>query len=124
MATATPETSALDSVNLEPTPPEVKQYNRLKLWVGLVSLALSLIFLSVMAFVAGPALDRLVRGLVGDDRWLRLVVLACIYGICFELLSLLLSFWSGYVLEHRYQLSIRPWRLGLAPNQELPVEVP
>lgn len=105
MSTVTPETAPADSLDLEPTPPEVKHYNRLKLWAGLASLALSLTFLTLMALVAGPALDRAVRGAIGDNRWFRLVALAFIYGVGFEVLSLPLAFWTGYVLEHRHQLS-------------------
>lgn len=101
MATAEP-TAALE---LEPTPPEVKEYNRLKFRASLLSMALSLAFLAVMALFAGPALDQWVRGLTGDNRWLRLIVLAFLYAVAFEVITLPLSFWSGYVLEHRYQLS-------------------
>ena len=39
-------------------------------------MGLSLGFLAAMALFAGPALDQWVRGLVGDNRWLRLVALA------------------------------------------------
>ena len=97
--------SAQSAGVLEPTPPEVKQYQRQKLIASLVSLALSLILLVVTAFWAGPAIGRWVRDLVGENRWLQLVVLAFIYGVSLELLTLPFSFWSSFVLEHRYQLS-------------------
>src|SRR4051812_38788189 len=98
-------TAADSAVELEPTPPDVKEYNRLKFRASLISLALSLTFLAAMALFAGPKLDQWVRGLVGENRWVRLVALAVVYGIAFELISLPLSFWSGFVLEHRYHLS-------------------
>src|SRR4051812_3903518 len=93
------------AVVLEPTPPDVKRYHRQKLTAGLCSLVLSLGFLLVMALRFGPGLDAAVRQRVGDDRWLRLVVLAFFYSAGAELLTLPLDFWSGFVLEHRYQLS-------------------
>src|SRR5438552_3836607 len=40
MATVSPGTGAANPAELEPTPPEVKEYNRLKLWANLVSLGL------------------------------------------------------------------------------------
>src|SRR5437667_12160492 len=66
---------------------------------------LSLAFLAMMAFWGGPRLDQLLRVWLGDDRWIRLVVLAFVYAASLELLTLPLDFWSGYILEHRYQLS-------------------
>src|SRR5581483_4424817 len=69
------------------------------------SLALSLVFLCLLAFLAGPALDGVVREMIGESRWRRLIALACLYGIFFEILSLPIAFWSGYLLEHRFQLS-------------------
>lgn len=98
-----PEAPALE---LEPTSAEVKRYERQKLQASLTSLVLGLAFLGFMAFVGGPWLDRQVRGWTGDEsQWLRLIVLGFCYAAGFELLSLPLSFWSGFVLEHRYQLS-------------------
>lgn len=91
--------------DLEPTPPEIKRYHRDKLACSIASLVFTLAFLAVTAFAAGPGIDRAVRRVVGDNDWLRLVALAVVYGIACELLTLPFDFWSGYVLEHRYQLS-------------------
>jgi STE24 endopeptidase len=95
----------LPAADLEATPPEVKRYHRQKSTAHVAALLLSLAFLAGMAFVGGPTLDRLVRGAVGNNNWLRLVVLGLIYAAGLEILTLPLDFWSGYVLEHRYQLS-------------------
>jgi STE24 endopeptidase len=101
MESAPPDTTA----ELESTPPEVKRYQREKLTAGILSLVLSLALLAVMALWAGPTLDQFLRRWVGDNRWLRLVALACVYAAASELLTLPLHFWSGFVLEHRYHLS-------------------
>jgi STE24 endopeptidase len=103
----TPSTTAatVTLLELEPAPPEVKRYEQQKLIAQVVSGAVSLAALAVLALGAGPALDRGVRGLTGPGPWLRLVVLAVVYGATLELLALPLAFWSGFLLEHRYRLS-------------------
>jgi STE24 endopeptidase len=105
LASASAETNQAAADELEPTSVEVKRYQRQKLIAGLASLALSLAFLGLMAFWAGPAVDRFVRDHLDSGRWLRLVALAITYGVGMELLTLPLAFWSKYVLEHRYHLS-------------------
>jgi STE24 endopeptidase len=95
---------------LEPTPAEVKRYQRQKLFASVGSLILSLLFLAITALWAGPAIDHAVRAWTGDNRWLRIIALAFVYASCLELLTLPLTFWSGFVLEHRYQLSNQSFR--------------
>lgn len=103
-------TETVSAVELEPTPPEVKHYHWLKMLTGLIGLGVTLTFLGVMAFVAGPAVDEFVRGIVGDNRWLRLIGIGLFYAAALEFLTLPLDFYSGYIIEHRYELS----------NQSLP----
>src|SRR5437660_859842 len=105
MATAPVEQIPGSALQLEPTPPEVKRYQRQKLTAQLCSMLLSLGLLALMAFWGGPRLDQLLRLWTGDNRWIRLVVLAFVYAASLELLTLPLDFWSGFILEHRYQLS-------------------
>src|SRR5262249_29213139 len=92
-------------LDLEPTPAEVKRYQRQKLIASLGAMILSLAFLAVMALLVGPELNDALQTRIGDNRWLRLVALAFVYAVSIELLTLPLDFWSGFVLEHRYQLS-------------------
>jgi STE24 endopeptidase len=108
MATQTP----ISGLELEATPPEVKRYQRLKLQASIAGTGLSCIWLALMAFLFGPALGVQYTEWFGDNDWLRLLVSAVVLGVTLELLTLPLEFWSGYVLEHRYQLSnqtIRGW---------------
>jgi STE24 endopeptidase len=100
-----PNLTVSSTFELEPTPPEVKRYQRQKLTASLWSLALSLTCLVIATFVVGPALGEVVSTHVSDSAWLRLVVLAFIYAAALELITLPIDFWSGYILEHRYQLS-------------------
>jgi STE24 endopeptidase len=116
MMSPSSESAAGPALELEPTSPEVKRYQRQKLTAAIASTALSLTALAVLALVAGPGLDALVHGWVGDNRWLRLIMLAFLYAAGMELLTLPLDFYSGFVLEHRYQLSNQTlwgwcWRL-------------
>jgi STE24 endopeptidase len=92
-------------LELPPTPPEIKRYHRLKLIAGLVSLALSLAFLGVMAIFFGPRLGELIVQWVGSNRWIQLAALGFFYAAGVQLLTLPLDFWSGFILEHRYELS-------------------
>src|SRR5262249_31140226 len=42
---------------------------------------------------------------VGEDHWLRLVALAVFCAAVLELAALPFAFWSGFILEHRHDLS-------------------
>ena len=95
----------LSEIDLEPTPPEVKRYQRQKLQASLVGAGLSLAWLVVMGVFAGPVLGEQYTAWFGDNEPLRLLASAVVLGVTLELLTLPLDFWSGYVLEHRYQLS-------------------
>jgi STE24 endopeptidase len=95
----------LSATELEPTPADVKRYQRLKLAGSVGSLVLSLAFLILTALWIGPRLNDWLQERVGDSRWLRLIALAFMYAAALEIVTLPLDFWSGFVLEHRYQLS-------------------
>jgi STE24 endopeptidase len=107
MATIDTPVAALD---LEPTSPEIKRYHRQKMLVDLVGLGLVLIFLAAMAAVGGLALDGVVRRIVGDNYWLRLIALGLVYAMALELIRLPLDYYSDFVLEHRYELSNQTFR--------------
>src|SRR5262245_46847699 len=92
-------------LDLSPTPPEIKHYHRLKLIAGLVSLALTLSFLGVTAIFFEPRLGDLIAERIGSNRWTQLAALGLLYAAGVQLLTLPLDFWSGFILEHRYELS-------------------
>jgi STE24 endopeptidase len=102
--TAATET-ATPPLDLPATTPEVKRYHRLKLAAGLGSMGLSLGFIGVMALFFGPQIDRVIGDWLGRNPWIRLAALGFFYAAAVELLILPLDFWSGYILEHRYELS-------------------
>jgi STE24 endopeptidase len=93
------------SVDLEPTPPEVKAYQRQKLLTTTAGLVLGLAYLAGMALWAGPRLGELLDSGLGQNHWLKLFATAAVLALGSELLTLPIAFWSGFILEHRYGLS-------------------
>jgi STE24 endopeptidase len=98
-------TDAAPPLELEPASPEVKRYQRQKITIVLVSSALSLAWMGLLGFVFGPELAKQYTAWFGDEQWLRLLASAAFLGISLELLTLPLDYYSGFILEHRYQLS-------------------
>ncbi len=96
---------AIPELTLESASPEVKRYQRLKIGAMLAGTLLSLLWMAVVALAVGPAIGQWLTGLVGDQRWPLLLGMAVFLGVTFELFNLPLDFWSGYLVEHRYQLS-------------------
>ena len=92
-------------LELEPASAEVKRYQRQKITIVLVSSILSLGWLALLGFSAGPELGRQYTVWCGQEEWLRLLASAAVLGLTLELLIFPLDFYSGFVLEHRYQLS-------------------
>ena len=93
------------TVHLQPTSPEVKRYQRQKLSALVAATFLALGYLTLLGIFGGPTLGQWLTSQFGESNWLRLLGMAAIVGIGLELLTLPIDFWSGYVLEHRYELS-------------------
>src|SRR5438105_7910604 len=83
---------------------EARRYQRDKLKATLLGLAVNFIVLVFLAFALAPILDDVLRGVVGDSPWLRLFVFGGLTAAAFEIVSLPLDLWSGFILEHRYGL--------------------
>jgi STE24 endopeptidase len=94
-----------DTLTLEATPPEVKRYQRQKLYASIVSVILSILWLALLGLLLGPTLSEQYTAWVGTNRWLQLLASALVLAVTLEFLTLPLDFWSGFILEHRYQLS-------------------
>ncbi|MBI1832206.1 MAG: M48 family metallopeptidase [Planctomycetes bacterium] len=90
---------------LETASPEVKQYQRQKITIILVSTVLSLAWMALLGFVFGPALGSEYTAWFGREEWLRLLASAAFLGLTLECLTAPLDFYSGFILEHRYELS-------------------
>jgi STE24 endopeptidase len=87
---------------------EARRYGRVSLAMSLADMALDAVYLGIMAFVFARPLDAWLAShplLAGEKSLLRL---AALFGIVIGihiLVSLPLSFYSGFVVEHRFQLS-------------------
>ena len=87
---------------LEPTPPEVKRYQRQKITLIFINTLLTLAVMAALAFLVGPEVGRQTTGWTD---WVRLLASAALLGSTLEWVRLPLSYYSGFVLEHRFQLS-------------------
>lgn len=103
--TVSGQPAPVPAMDLPPTPPGIKRYHHLKLTASLLSLAISLVLLAFTALFFGPRIDQLVGEWVGNNRWVKLAALGFFYAASLQLLTLPLDFWSGFILEHRYELS-------------------
>lgn len=85
---------------------ESKAYGRRELQCSLIDMALDVLYLGIMAFLAAAVIDRWLRGSpLMSDRWLRLITFYLITMAGHYAVSFPLSVYSGFVLEHRYELS-------------------
>jgi STE24 endopeptidase len=106
---------------------EAKRYNRIHLALTIVDLATDVVYLGLMAFVLGPRIDAWLGtfpALANSPSILRLLALFSIVIGIHILVSLPLSFYSGYVVEHQFGLSnqsLRRWLRNWSINNVLAV---
>ena len=97
---AHPETATMTPEQLA----EAREYGRLKLWSDLADKALDVAVLAVFAFVLAWPLDRWLATYFASDT-ARLVGLFLLITATHVVVSLPLSYYRGFVLEHRFGLS-------------------
>jgi STE24 endopeptidase len=121
--TSAAQNSPLTDAALEPhseaqTPEqraEARRYSHISLACTLVDMALDLAYLGLMAFVFARPLDAWLASFskfAGNQSMLRLIAMFCIVMLLHILVSLPLSFYSHYVVEHQFGLSnqsLRRW---------------
>ena len=96
----------LDSVEIDPTKQEeAKKYSKIRRRLTLVDLLIGLVYLLLWLFM-GWSLDlkSVLLGFSSND-WFLVLSYAIIFGGIFFLLNLPLSYYSGYILPHRFELS-------------------
>ena len=119
------EVPSTDDLSQQQTPDqraEAKRYSNISLALTLVDMAVDLIYLGLMAFVFARPLDAWLAyfpALAGEQSILRLIALFCIVMLLHIAVSLPLSFYSHYVIEHQFGLSnqtlarwIRNWSIS------------
>ena len=127
MATETPSEApdTLADAPQEQTPEqraEAKRYSNISLACTIADMAIDLIYLGLMAFVFARPLDTWLAeypSLAGDHSMLRLLALFGIVMVLHMLVSLPLSFYSHFIVEHQFGLSnqtfarwVRNWSLS------------
>ena len=107
-STARPaETTSQDAGMTPEQLAEAKQYGRYSLACTLADKVLDLLYLTFAAVVLAQPLDAWLKGasLLGRFASLRLVVFFLLITLVHMGVSLPLSFYAGYILEHRFHLS-------------------
>jgi STE24 endopeptidase len=88
---------------------EAKRYGRIELNCTLADKAIDLAYLAVAAFLLAKPIDTWLQGFSwlqpGHFDSLRLLALFAVVTLLHIAVSFPLSFYSGYLLEHRFQLS-------------------
>ena len=106
-----PVLASEDDASQLPTPEEAaeaQRYSAATLKCTLADMALDLAVITAMAVVVGPLIDRWLAGfawLSGEQSLVRLAALGAAITALHSLVSLPLSFYGGYVVEHRFGLS-------------------
>ena len=83
---------------------EARRYGQRKLWVSLADKALDLLVLGVIAVAFAERLDAWLASYIGSAS-LRVIALFLVVTAIHAVLGFPLSFYSGYVLEHQFDLS-------------------
>jgi STE24 endopeptidase len=114
--TAKPDATPEDAAEMTPAQlAEARRYGRVSLGLTLADMALDLVFLGLMALVFARPLDAWLASFQSPalpQSYIRLLALYLAVMGLHMLVSLPLSFYSGYVIEHRFGLSnqtVRRW---------------
>ncbi len=86
-------------------PGRAKTYNRRKLIAGISSSLVSFLMLVILVWLDSTRHIAEFAWAVGSYRYLALLLFTAIVGILQSLVTLPIGFYSGYVVEHRYNLS-------------------
>jgi STE24 endopeptidase len=106
---------------------EAKRYSHISLACTIADMAIDLIYLGLMAFVFARPIDSWLAtfpALAGEKSMLRLVALFGVVMLLHILVSLPLSFYSHYVVEHQFGLSnqsLRRWLRNWALSNALTI---
>jgi STE24 endopeptidase len=114
--TVQPDAKSDESPEMTPAQlAEARRYGRISLLLTLADMALDVVFLGVMALVFAMPLDDWLASFLPSgsaQSYVRLLLLYFVVMGLHILVSLPLSFYSGYVVEHRFGLSnqtVRRW---------------
>lgn len=93
-----------------------KQYNRIKIFVKIINLILSFIFLIVLVFTPICQIIEKQIYLYTSSDYVAFVFFVMIIGLTSLLISTPLDFYSSYIVEHRFNLSNQKFTDWLIEN--------
>jgi len=99
----TTETS--ETLQLEVADPAVKRYQRLKLMAEIGGTVAGLAWLVLFALAVGPPFGEWLNEVLPERPYLQLWIVALALGLTLEIVAVPLDYWSGFIVEHQYQLS-------------------
>ncbi len=82
-----------------------KKYNRTKIWLSLINFGISLIFLLVLILTPLSRIFAQWAADIWSNPYGSLLLFALFVGAAESVIGFPLSFYSGYIMEHRYDLS-------------------
>ena len=86
-------------------PGRAKTYNRIKLITGISSSVISFLLLVVLVWLDSTRHLAEIAWAVGSYRYIALLIFTASVGLLQSLVTLPIGFYSGYIVEHRYNLS-------------------
>lgn len=103
--TASESTSPNHNPSTEQVNLKAKEYNRIKIWLGIGGTVFFFVFtLTVVLSGLSQSLEGFVRKFSSND-YLVLLMFTAGFGLLESVISLPLKYYSGYYLEHKYNLS-------------------
>lgn len=89
---------------------DAKKYNRIKLWLDISGSVLFFVLLILIVLIDfSKSLENWLASFVNSD-YLRFVLFVIIISVLLSALTSPLNFYSGFILEHKYQLSNQTFR--------------
>ena len=107
----TPVTTTSESPSPQPNPPtadntnQAKEYSRKKIWLSISGAALFFVLtLLVVSTGISAAIEEFARGF-SSNEYVVLLIFVTAFGVLESVVSFPLSYYSGFYLEHKYNLS-------------------
>lgn len=91
---------------------EARKYNKIKRILSIIGIVINFVFLLILLLTKLTHLFRDISSSITQYEWLIIIIYLLIISIISEIISLPLSFYGGYIIEHKFKLSnqkIKEW---------------
>ncbi len=105
---------------------KAKSYSKIKVKITVLGILIDFLFLMVLLFTGLSVIIRDFAESMSDSFFVIVIIYSIILGLINELISLPLRYYSGYFLEHRYELSnqkIKDWVVDYFKSLALTVAI-